>query len=245
MEQILVVRNLTKRYKDSYALHGLNMQIPKGAIYGLIGKNGAGKTTLIRLICGLQQPTEGEYILNGIANTSNEIDLIRRKMGAFVETPSIYLDMTAKENILMQMRLQGCQNDSADEILSLLGLEDTGKKKAKTFSLGMRQRLGIAISLVGNPEFVILDEPVNGLDPQGIRDIRVLLQKLNAENNVTFLVSSHNLGELSKLATHYGFIDKGCMIKEITAKELNQECQTRHESLEDYFLRLVGGELHE
>ena len=202
------------------------MNVPCGSIYGFVGKNGAGKTTLIRLICGLQEPTSGDYTLYGRKNGSVDISRSRRRMGAVVETPSIYLDMTAKENLVQQYTVLGMPTyDGIDDLLSLVGLHDTGKKKAKNFSLGMRQRLGIAIAMAGNPDFLVLDEPVNGLDPQGIIEMRELILKLNREHRITVLISSHILDELSKLATHYGFIDSGRMIKEISAEELDAACR--------------------
>lgn len=226
MEYVLTTDNLRKEYKNFKALNNLSMHVPKGAIYGFVGKNGAGKTTLIRLICGLQTPTSGNYTLYGVKNTEKEILKAQRRMGAVVETPSIYLDMTAEENIKEQYRVLGMPSfDDIPDLLKLVGLEDTGKKKAKNFSLGMRQRLGIAIALAGSPDFLVLDEPINGLDPQGIIEIRELILKLNRERQITVLISSHILDELSRLATHYGFIDKGVMLKEITAKELEAACR--------------------
>lgn len=202
------------------------MSIPKGAIYGFVGKNGAGKTTLIRLICGLQQPTSGEYTLYGRKNKEKEIAKSRRRMGAVVETPSVYLDMTAEDNLRQQYRILGLPSfDGIADILKLVGLEDAGKKKVRHFSLGMRQRMGIAIALAGEPDFLVLDEPVNGLDPQGIIEVRELILKLNREKQITVLISSHILGELSKLATHYGFIDSGRMVREMSAEELEAACR--------------------
>ncbi len=221
MEYVLTANGLSKQYKKFKALDDLTMHVPKGAIYGFVGKNGAGKTTLIRVICGLQRPTAGNYTLYGIENGQKEIAKARRRMGAVVETPSIYMDMTAEENLRMQYRILGLPSfDDIPELLTLVGLSNTGKKKARNFSLGMKQRLGIAIALSGNPDFLVLDEPVNGLDPQGIIEIRELILKLNRERRITVLISSHILDELSKLATHYGFIDKGHMVKEISAEEL-------------------------
>ncbi len=221
MDYVLRTDALGKSYKHFKALNGLSMNIPKGAIYGFVGKNGAGKTTLIRLICGLQTPTSGSYTLYGRKNTDKEIAKSRRRMGAVVETPSVYLDMTAEDNLKQQYRILGLPSfDGLHEILELVGLSDTGKKKAKDFSLGMRQRLGIAIALVGDPDFLVLDEPVNGLDPQGIVEMRELILKLNREKQITFLISSHILDELSRLATHYGFIDRGSLVKEISMEEL-------------------------
>lgn len=226
MDYVLRTSALSKSYKNFKALNGLSMNVPKGAIYGFIGKNGAGKTTLIRLICGLQEPTSGEYTLYGRKNTDKEVVRSRRRMGAVVETPSIYLNMTAKENLRQQYRILGLPSfDGLDDILKLVGLDNTGKKKAKNFSLGMRQRLGIAIALAGSPDFLVLDEPVNGLDPQGIIEIRELILKLNREQQITVLISSHILDELSKLATYYGFIDNGRLVKEMSADELEAACR--------------------
>lgn len=226
MEYVLKANALKKVYGNYKALNGLTMNVPKGAIYGFVGKNGAGKTTLIRLICGLQKPTSGDYTLYGRKNTEKDISKSRRRMGAVVETPSIYLDMTAEDNLKQQYRILGLPSyDGLSDILKLVGLENTGKKKAKNFSLGMRQRLGIAVALVGDPDFLVLDEPANGLDPQGIIEIRELILKLNREEQITVLISSHILDELSKFATHYGFIDSGRIVKEISADELKAACR--------------------
>lgn len=226
MEYILCTNGLTKQYRKFKALNNLNMHVPKGAIYGFVGKNGAGKTTLIRLICGLQEPANGEYSLYGRKNTDGGISKARRRMGAVVETPSIYLDLTAEENLREQYLVLGMPSfEGIQELLKLVGLQDAGKKKAKNFSLGMKQRLGIAIALAGDPDFLILDEPVNGLDPQGIIEIRELILKLNRERQITFLISSHILDELSRLATHYGFIDQGQIVREISAEELEHACR--------------------
>ena len=226
MEYTLCTNGLTKQYRKFKALNNLNMHVPKGAIYGFVGKNGAGKTTLIRLICGLQEPTNGEYSLYGRKNTDGGISKARRRMGAVVETPSIYLDLTAEENLREQYLVLGMPSfEGIQELLKLVGLQDAGKKKAKNFSLGMKQRLGIAIALAGDPDFLILDEPVNGLDPQGIIEIRELILKLNRERQITFLISSHILDELSRLATHYGFIDQGQIVREISAEELEHACR--------------------
>ena len=226
MEYVLTTSGLSKKYGKFNALNNLTMHIPKGAIYGLVGRNGAGKTTLIRLICGLQKPTKGHYSIYGVKDNSKEIVKARRRMGAVVETPAIYLDMTAEDNLKQQCLILGIPSDDViPEILHLVGLENTGKKKAKSFSLGMKQRLGIAVALVGNPDFLVLDEPVNGLDPQGIIEMRELILKLNREYQITVLISSHILDELSRLATHYGFVDKGKLVKEISASELDNVCK--------------------
>ena len=226
MDYVLTTNALCKQYGTFKALNAVSMHVPKGAIYGFVGKNGAGKTTLIRLICGLQTATSGEYTLYGRKSTDKAIDKSRRRMGAVVETPSIYLDMTAEDNLRVQYRVLGLPSyDGLPELLKLVGLENTGKKKAKNFSLGMRQRLGIAVALCGDPDFLVLDEPVNGLDPQGIIEMRELILKINREHQITVLISSHILDELSRLATHYGFIDNGRIVKEISAKQLEAACR--------------------
>lgn len=226
MDYVLQTNALCKSYKGFKALNGLSMHVPKGSIYGFVGKNGAGKTTLIRLICGLQAPTSGDYLLYGRKSTDREILKARRRMGAVVETPAVYLDMTAEDNLKQQYRILGLPSyDGLTGLLKLVGLAKTGKKKAKNFSLGMRQRLGIAIALVGSPDFLVLDEPINGLDPQGIIEMRELILKLNREFQITVLISSHMLDELSRLATHFGFIDQGRIVKEISAAALKAACR--------------------
>ena len=216
MEYVLHTEHLSKQYKTFKALDNLSMHVERGAIYGFVGRNGAGKTTLIRVVCGLQSPTSGSYSIYGKKNTEAEILRARRKMGAVVETPSVYQHMTAEENLREQYRVLGRPAFSGiGELLELVGLSDTGKKKAGNFSLGMRQRLGIAVALAGDPDFLVLDEPINGLDPQGIVEMRELILRLNRERQITVLISSHILDELSRLATHYGFIDRGRMVRVI------------------------------
>ena len=226
MEYVLETNAVTKRYRSFTALNGLTMRIPKGSVYGFVGRNGAGKTTLIRIICGLQEPTDGSYTLYGVKNTESAVLRSRRRMGAVVESPAIYLGMTAKENIRQQYNVLGIPSDEgAEELLRLVGLDKTGSKTARNFSLGMRQRLGIAVALAGNPDFLVLDEPTNGLDPHGIIEMRELILKLNREQGITVLISSHILDELSRLATHYGFIDNGRMVREMSAEELEACCR--------------------
>ena len=226
MEYALTTQGLTKTYAQTKALNGLTMHVPKGAIYGFVGKNGAGKTTLIRLVCGLQAPTAGDYTLYGVPHTAPEIYKARRRMGAVVETPSVYLDLTAADNLKLQHRLLGLPSEEGiPALLRLVGLGDTGKKRTRHFSLGMRQRLGIAVALCGDPDFLILDEPINGLDPQGIIEMRELILRLNREHQITVLISSHILDELARLATHYGFLDRGTMVQEISAQALEAACR--------------------
>ena len=226
MEYVLETHALRKNYRQGSALDGLTMAVPKGSIYGLVGKNGAGKTTLIRLICGLQAPTGGDYTLYGIPHTSPDIGRSRRRMGAVVETPALYRDVSAEENLRLQYQVLGMPSyDGIDRLLRLVGLADTGSKKVKHFSLGMRQRLGIAVALAGDPDFLVLDEPTNGLDPQGIIELRELILKLNREQGITVLLSSHILDELSRVATWYGFLDQGRMVRQMSAPELEAACR--------------------
>lgn len=224
---VLEATNLEKKYKDFTALKNLNLHVQQGAIYGLIGKNGAGKTTLIRIICGLQQPTNGTYAIYGVQQNEKLAD-VRKRMGAIIGTPAIYSEMSARDNLIAQYKLVGMPiDDGIEELLTLVGLEKTGKKKVKNFSLGMKQRLAIAMSLANHPDFLILDEPINGLDPAGIIEIRELILKLNREKRITILISSHYLDELSKIATHYGFLDKGYIVEEISHEELMRKLERK------------------
>lgn len=221
---IIETKDITKKYGKYQVLNKLSVHIKENSIYGLIGKNGAGKTTLIRIICGLQDPTNGTYFINKIDNKAKNISLVRKKIGAIIERPSIYEEMNAKDNIICQMKLVGLTNyQDVSKILDVVGLSNVGNKKVRYYSLGMKQRLGIALALVNNPNILILDEPINGLDPEGIIEIRELILKLNKEKHITILISSHYLDELSKVATHYGFIDKGRIIEEISSEELNKK----------------------
>lgn len=234
MNYILKVENLEKSYHNHKVLSNLNMKIEEGAIYGLVGRNGAGKTTLIRIITGLQAPTKGNYELFDINYKNSKIKKHLRTIGAIIEKPALIENMTARENIIEQSKIVGTiQTIDIDALLKLVCLNDTDNKKVRNFSLGMRQRLGIAITLCSNPKFIILDEPINGLDPEGIIAIRKLILKLNKEQNITFLISSHYLDELSKIATNYGFIKNGNIIKEISSKEFNKKKQIKTELIVD------------
>lgn len=242
MSTILRTNHLTKSYHNRPVVNDLSMTIHKGDIYGFIGKNGAGKTTLIRMITGLAAPNSGDILLFG----SPDLRAGRSSIGTVIESPALYPNMTARENLIVQCKLQGVTDDSqADTILTLVGLADTGRKKSKDFSLGMRQRLAIAIALIGDPKFLILDEPTNGLDPEGIKEIRELILKLNQKRKITVLICSHILGELSKLATRYGIIDHGKLIEEFSEEQLWERCNsqdgTKKIDLEDYFLSRIGG----
>ena len=224
-EVILKTYNITKKYGNQVAVNNVNMTIKKGEIYGFIGQNGAGKTTLIRLITGLIHKTGGEIELLG-ATGENELNKSRTMIGSLIETPSFYTNMTARENLEVSRLVRNIPGKKCiDEVLELVGLKDVEKKKVKNFSLGMRQRLGIANALMGNPKLLILDEPINGLDPMGIVEIRELLKKINKEKDMTILISSHILSELSELATTYGIISNGKLIEEITSEELAEKCR--------------------
>lgn len=228
MSYVLQTKNLTKKYKRQFAVDGVNMNIEQGDIYGFVGENGSGKTTVIRLITGLIQPHSGSFDLFGISNQSSSIHSVRSNMGAVVETPSIYRNFSAYENLKMQCRLLGVKEDRIPQVLQTVGLSHLmqDKKAAANFSLGMRQRLGIGMALLAEPSFLILDEPMNGLDPAGIVEVRELILKLNREKGITFLISSHILTELQLVANKYGIISKGKLICEITAEELRQQCGT-------------------
>ena len=224
-EVILKTYNITKKYGNQVAVNNVNMTIKKGEIYGFIGQNGAGKTTLIRLITGLIHKTGGEIELLG-ATGEAELNKSRTMIGSLIETPSFYTNMTARENLEVSRLVRNIPGKKCiDEVLELVGLKDIEKKKVKNFSLGMRQRLGIANALMGNPKLLILDEPINGLDPMGIVEIRELLKKINKEKDMTILISSHILSELSELATTYGIISNGKLIEEITSEELAEKCR--------------------
>ena len=227
MINVLETHNIEKEYKNTSVLRNLNMSIKKGAIYGLIGKNGSGKTTLIRIITGLQKPTGGTYSLYGVPYNDNEILDMRSRIGAIIETPSLYGNMSAKDNLIVQFKNIGVPSlDKIDYLLEIVGLKNVGSKKVKYFSLGMKQRLGIAIALSSSPDFLILDEPINGLDPEGIIEIRELILNLN-KNGITILISSHYLDELSKIATYYGFLNDGRIISEISSDELNKKMKKK------------------
>ncbi len=217
--EVLTTKNLTKTYRGRNVVNHINMHVEKGDIYGFIGKNGAGKTTLMKMICGLTTPSEGAFTLFG----SDNLSAGRKKIGCVIEQPALYPGMTARENLIYYSKMQGCEKTTdVENLLQTVGLPDTGRKKAKKFSLGMKQRLSIAIALLGDPEFLVLDEPINGLDPAGIKEIRELLLHLNQEKGVTILMSSHILGELGKLATKYGIINAGNLVEELSADELEK-----------------------
>lgn len=223
-DYVLQTNNLTKTYKHQKAVDHVSMSIKKGEIYGLIGKNGAGKSTIIKMVTGLISPTSGELSLFNSKTKSEHLKNLAR-LGSVVESPVSFPNLSAADNLKYYCIEFGIIDRSIiKELLMKVGLGDTGKKKVKDFSLGMKQRLGIAIALLGNPDFLILDEPINGLDPLGIMELRELLLKLNKEESITILISSHILTELYHVATCFGFINDGKIIKQVTKKEFNEEC---------------------
>lgn len=213
-ERLLYTKKLTKNYKENKALNNVDMTVYKGDIYGFIGKNGAGKTTFIRTIMKLINQSSGEFVF----------EKPNMKISAIIEGPALYGNMSARNNLIYSSKLKGCyKKDKIDEVLEFVGLGDTGKKLVRNFSLGMKQRLGIGISIINEPEFLILDEPINGLDPVGIVEIRNMIKKINKELGATILISSHILSELEMVASRYGIIDNGKLIKELSREELEKE----------------------
>lgn len=221
---LLETKQLSKKYNGFTALSPTNLSIEKGCIYGLIGKNGAGKSTLLRLITGQTPPTSGEIILFG--KTGNELEHARKRTGAIVEHPAFYPDLSGRKNLEYYRIQKGItEKNSVNRVLKELNLLEIADKKFKDYSMGNKQRLGIALALLGNPDFLILDEPINGLDPMGIIEIRKLLLELNQKRHITILISSHILSELETMITRVGFIDKGCLIEEFEMKELQEKCK--------------------
>ena len=216
LDYILTTDNLTKKYGDKVAAGNINIHIRKGEIYGLIGRNGAGKTTIMRVISGLSSPTSGSYQFN---------DDSKRGIGVLIENPGVLANRTAFDNLKIKCIAMNCfSKEYVEDLLKTVGLADTGSKKVGSFSLGMRQRLGIALALTGDPELIVLDEPINGLDPQGIAEVRETLEKLRDEKGITIMVSSHILDELGKIADSYGIINSGELIAEFSKEELLQRC---------------------
>lgn len=231
-EILLETHGLTKQFRRYKAVNDIDMHIRRGAIYGFIGRNGAGKTTFLKMVCGLANPTAGEYSIFGC--TGKELAQVRPRVGCLIEAPGIYANMTARDNLMIKARLFGIRDKKyADWILDTVGLSGVGRKKTGYFSLGMKQRLGIGLAMVGNPDFLVLDEPINGLDPQGIAEVRGMLRSLAQERGLTILISSHILEELSKLCTDFGIIHKGCLIKELSQEQLLQQCEKRLELVLD------------
>lgn len=216
-------KNLSKLYHNKAVVDHINMEVKSGEIYGFIGRNGAGKSTTLKMFCGLTHPTEGEISLFDMPVTD---ELARRRVGILIENAGLYPTLTARENMILKAKYLGLTDlKSVDNTLELLGIANTGKKKIKQFSMGMKQRLGIAMALLGNPDLLILDEPINGLDPEGIREIRECLTILNEESGKTIIISSHILGELSKISTYYGIIKEGVLIQQLSKEKLQEKCK--------------------
>ena len=243
---LIETNGLTKRYGDRNVVDSVNMHIPEKAIYGFVGENGSGKTTIMRMLTGLANPTKGTYRISGVDNKNREIYKVREKISAIVEAPSLIPTFTARENMIYTSLYLGLKitEEKMASVLKMVHLEDVGKKKVKDFSLGMKQRLGIAMALMNDPTILLLDEPLNGLDPQGIRELRNLMIELNQKQGISILVSSHILSELEKVATHYGFIKKGKLMEEISANELIEKCKkslTLKVSDEEAALKVLKG----
>lgn len=234
MEYILKTNLLTKQFKQQKAVDGISIQIERGAIYGLIGRNGAGKTTFLRMISGLAKPTSGEMELMDMSSANGKINTAFERVGCLIEQPGIYKNMNAFENLKLKAMCCGVYSkDYINQKLALVGLDYVGKKAVGNFSLGMKQRLGIAMAMIGEPDLLVLDEPINGLDPQGIIEVRDIIQKINHEQNVTIVISSHILEELSKIATHYGIINNGKLLEQLSRSELMDKCAERLEIVTD------------
>lgn len=227
-ELLLSTHGLTKQFGHKKAVDSVDVHINRGAVYGFIGRNGAGKTTFLKMVSGLARPTGGEIEMFGYKG--KDLKKIRSRIGCLIEAPGLYGNMDAWENLTIKCRLLGIKKEGyISEILKTVGLHDAGKKKVRTFSLGMKQRLGIALALIGEPDLMVLDEPINGLDPQGIAEVRDTILKLQQERNMTILISSHILEELSKICTDYGIIHDGSLLQELTREELMKHCSERME----------------
>lgn len=228
MEEIITTNCLTKKYGKQLALDNVSVHIKKGEIYGLIGKNGAGKTTLLKILSNITVPTSGEATIMGMNLVEAKNNGIR--IGSLIEDPGIYPNFSARENMMIKAKLLGLRDYSQiGELLDMVGLSNVGKKKAGKFSLGMRQRLGLAMTILGKPDIALLDEPINGLDPEGIVEMRQAFLRISHEMGITIVISSHILEELSKIANTYGIIDHGVLMKEITTKELYNDLKHKVE----------------
>ena len=220
---VIQTSGLSKRYRDKWAVDHLDLRVEQGDIYGFIGRNGAGKSTTLKLLCGLARPTQGEALIFG--KPIRDV-VARRRVGALIEQAGLYPDLSGRENLRLYATLLGLDSPErqVEETLETVGLSPKEKKPVKHYSMGMKQRLGVGLALLGGPDLLLLDEPINGLDPEGIRQMRDLLLRLNQERGLTILISSHILGELSKIATRYGIIQQGRLVEQLTAGELEQKC---------------------
>ena len=222
-EFLLQTKDITKKYKNFVAVDHVNINLKKGEIYGLIGRNGAGKTTLLKMLAGLANPTEGDYMIFGMSGRKTAV--VRDRIGVLIENPGLFGNMSAYDNLKVKALALGLNDpDYLRELIDYVGLTSAGKRPVKKYSLGMKQRLGIALTLVSHPDLLLLDEPINGLDPQGTIEMRELIEKLAKEQNITIIISSHILEELSKIATRYGVINEGRLLAEFTHEELLEKC---------------------
>lgn len=243
MDHIVVTNELTKRFKEQTAVEAVDFAIQEGEIYGLVGRNGAGKTSFMKMISGLSHPTSGSFSLFGTECCKTSNKELYRKVGSLIETPGFFGNMSAYDNLCLKAYCTQIEDKEKhiSQLLELVNLQSVGRKKVKNFSLGMKQRLGVAMALVGNPSLLILDEPINGLDPQGIAEMRDLILKLNEAYQMTVIISSHILEELSKIATSYGILDHGKLIYENSKEGLEKECREKGVSLEEFYFQITGG----
>ncbi len=228
MDYILTADNISKQYKHVMAVDSVSLHVKKGDIYGFIGRNGAGKTTTLKILSGLARPTSGSFTIFGKSDDELRKSNLFSRIGILIENPGLYTDMSAYDNLKMKCLYAGIKDEAyIGRLLTLVGLDRGNRRHVRNYSMGMKQRLGIAMAMIGDPEILFLDEPINGLDPQGIAEIRETLLKLNKEKGLTIIISSHILEELSKIATHYGIINGGKLIAELTAEELSSRCESR------------------
>jgi ABC-2 type transport system ATP-binding protein len=236
-EKILKVRNVAKAFNGREMIHGMNLSVERGMIYGLLGVNGAGKTTTFKMITGLLRPDSGEIIFSGTSVSGQDKGFLR-EMGILIETPVFYEHLSARENLELHLQYMGCGVDKIEEVLNRAGLQNTGRQPVSKFSLGMRQRLAIARAISHGPKLLVLDEPVNGLDPVGIRQMRELFLSLARESGMTLLVSSHILSEIEHVADRVGVLADGFIAKEVSMDQVRKDCP---EGLEDYFFNIMRG----
>ncbi len=244
MENIVITNNLTKKFGEQIAVNNVSISIQKGEIYGLVGRNGAGKTSLMKMLSGLSHPTSGKFSLFGNEyGTSTALNNnLFLKVGNLIENPGFFENMTAYDNLMLKAYCTEIEDKEKhiNQWLDLVDLQNSGKKKVKNFSLGMKQRLGVAMALIGNPKLLILDEPINGLDPQGIAEMRDIILELNKEYQITVIISSHILEELSKIVTSYGIIDHGKLVYENSKEGMEKECREKGIDLEDFYFNITG-----
>lgn len=242
MSNVLVLDNVSKQYKHKLAINNISLSIKKGDIKGLIGRNGAGKTTVMSIICGLSYKTDGDIAIFSANESDFTQDETFKKIGSLIENPSFFLNYTALDNMILKCKCYGISDVKVYcySILEKVGLRDNATQKVKTFSLGMKQRLGIAMSLIGEPEFLVLDEPINGLDPMGVLEIRNIILELNQKHGITILISSHMLDELYKLASSFCIIDNGEVVVDIPKTQIEQYCIQHNCDIEQYYFDMVN-----